>query len=79
MSIRILGAATTTVLVSLVLAAAPAFAKTAKDCRKEWQADKAAMQAAGKTEKAYVADCSPPKAAAAKTAPVKGKEEKGGY
>jgi len=79
MTIRILGAAATTVLVSLVLASAPAFAKTAKDCRKEWQADKAAMQAAGKTEKAYVAECSPPKATAAKTAPAPAKEDKGGY
>ena len=44
-------------LVSLALAPAPASAKTVKDCQKEWQADKAAMQAAGKTEKAYVAEC----------------------
>jgi hypothetical protein len=44
-------------LVSLALVPAPAAAKTAKDCRKEWQADKVAMQAAGKTQKAYVAEC----------------------
>jgi hypothetical protein len=31
--------------------------KTAKACREEWQAQKAAMQAAGKKEKEYVAEC----------------------
>ena len=76
MTIRILGAAATTVLVSLVLASAPAFAKTAKDCRKEWQADKAAMQAAGKTEKAYVAECRTAAAAPAAAAPA-AKSDKG--
>src|SRR5258708_7737858 len=57
MRIRTLTAVATTMLVSLTVSLAPAFAKTAKECRKEWQADKAAMQAAGKTEKAYVAEC----------------------
>ena len=77
MSIRIVTALATATLVSLALASAPALAKTAKDCRKEWQADKTAMQAAGKTEKAYVAECSgKPTAAAAKPAPAK--EDKGG-
>jgi hypothetical protein len=78
MSIRIVTALATATLVSLALASAPALAKTAKDCRKEWQADKAAMQAAGKTEKAYVAECSGKTTAAAKPAPVKVKEDKGG-
>lgn len=31
--------------------------KTAKACQEEWRANKAANQAAGKTEKAYVAEC----------------------
>jgi hypothetical protein len=57
MRTRLFTAAGTAMLVSLALACAPASAKTAKDCQKEWQADKAAMQAAGKTEKAYVAEC----------------------
>ena len=57
MRTRIATAIAATVLVSLAVAAAPAAAKTAKACTKEWQADKVAMQAAGKTEKAYVAEC----------------------
>jgi len=44
-------------LASLAVSAAPASAKTIKACRAEWQAQKAAMQAAGKTEKAYIAEC----------------------
>jgi len=39
------------------ISAAPAFAKTAKDCTAEWRADKAGMQARGVTEKAYVEQC----------------------
>ena len=35
----------------------PAGQKTAKECRQEWQANKAANQANGVTEKAYVAQC----------------------
>jgi hypothetical protein len=31
--------------------------KTAKECREEWRANKAANQANGVTEKAYVAQC----------------------
>jgi hypothetical protein len=31
--------------------------KTAKECRDEWQANKAANQASGVTERAYVAEC----------------------
>jgi hypothetical protein len=41
-------------------AAAPAALvqqKTAKACQEEWRANKAANQAAGKTEKAFVAEC----------------------
>jgi hypothetical protein len=88
MRIQVFTSLATAIVVSLALAPAPASAKTATECKKEWRADKAAMQAAGKTEKAYVAECSPkpektakaekpPKAPkAAKSAPVK--EDKGG-
>jgi len=57
MRTRLATAIAATLLVSLAAATAPASAKTVKACTKEWQADKAAMQAAGKTEKAYVAEC----------------------
>jgi hypothetical protein len=40
-----------------VLPSAHAQQKTAKACQEEWRANKAANQAAGKTEKAYVAEC----------------------
>jgi hypothetical protein len=43
--------------VACSLFAAPAFAKTAKDCTAEWRADKAGMQARGVTEKAYIEQC----------------------
>lgn len=39
------------------ISAAPAFAKTAKECTAQWRADKAGMQARGVTEKAYVEQC----------------------
>ncbi|TWB92976.1 hypothetical protein FBZ93_11115 [Bradyrhizobium macuxiense] len=39
------------------ISAAPALAKTAKECTAEWRADKAGMQARGVTEKAYVEQC----------------------
>jgi hypothetical protein len=76
MRIQVFTSLAAATLVSLALAPAPAAAKTAKDCRKEWQADKAAMQAAHKTEKVYVAECSG-KATAKTASPVK--EDKGGY
>jgi hypothetical protein len=53
----------TTVACSVVLGVmalslhAVAQQKTAKDCREEWRANKAANQASGVTEKAYVAQC----------------------
>jgi hypothetical protein len=43
--------------IACSLSAAPAFAKTAKDCTAEWRADKVGMQARGVTEKAYVEQC----------------------
>ncbi|WP_420971628.1 hypothetical protein [Bradyrhizobium sp. B120] len=39
------------------ISAAPALAKTAKECTAEWRADKVGMQARGITEKAYVEQC----------------------
>lgn len=39
------------------LPSAHAQQKTVKACQEEWRANKAANQAAGKTEKAYVAEC----------------------
>jgi len=74
MRTRLATAIAATLLVSLAAATAPASAKTVKACTKEWQADKAAMQAAGKTEKAYVAECRT--AAAAPAAPA-AKSDKG--
>jgi hypothetical protein len=57
----------------VLLAIAPsssAFAqqKSAAACRAEWRANKAANQAAGKTEKAYVAECRSGAAPAARSA-----------
>jgi ABC-type proline/glycine betaine transport system substrate-binding protein len=74
---RIVTAVATTTLVGLALAALPASAKTVKACQQEWQANKAAMQAAGKTEKAYVVECRTQSADAAPAPKVK--EDKGGY
>jgi hypothetical protein len=44
--------------------------KSAAACRAEWRANKAANQAAGKTEKAYVAECRSGAAPAIKPAPA---------
>jgi hypothetical protein len=46
-----------TAIVSGIFLSTGAFAKTAKDCRAEWQADKAGMQSRGVTEKAYIEQC----------------------
>jgi len=51
----------------------PAIAKTAKECRAEWSADKAANQAKGVTEKDYVAKCRADDKAAAKEEKAKSK------
>jgi hypothetical protein len=79
MRTQIVTSLATAILLSLALAPAPAAAKTAKECRTERQADKVAMKAAGKTEKAYVAECSPKPektAKAAKPAAAPAKSEK---
>src|ERR1700733_14531068 len=44
-------------VLSSIFLSTGAFAKTAKDCRAEWQADKADMQSRGVTEKAYIEQC----------------------
>jgi hypothetical protein len=44
-------------VVSSIFLSTSALAKTAKDCRAEWQADKAGMQSRGVTEKAYIEQC----------------------
>src|SRR5215475_13747872 len=46
-------------VLAAIASSSSAFAqqKSAAACRAEWQANKAANQAAGKTEKAYVAEC----------------------
>jgi hypothetical protein len=77
MGIRLFAVLATAMLAGIALAP-PASAKTVKACQKEWQADKAAMQAAGKTEKAYVTECrgTPAGTTAAAKPP---KEDKGGY
>ncbi len=79
MRTAILTTLATAMLASLALAPAPAAAKTIKDCQKEWRADKVAMQAAGKTEKAYVAECRGNPQTAAAPAPKKDSGDKGGY
>jgi len=80
MRIRIFAVLATAMLAGLALTSAPASAKTVKACQQEWQADKVAMQAAGKTEKAYVAECrGKPAASAAAASKPKEKEDKGGY
>ena len=57
-------------VASFAVSAMPASAKTIKECRTEWQSQKAAMQAAHTTEKAYIAQCHTPAAAASTSAPA---------
>ena len=61
--------------------AAMAQQKTAKECREEWRANKAANQANGVTEKAYVAQCrggaSPAQPTAAPAPPPSGPDGRG--
>jgi hypothetical protein len=46
-----------TAIVGAFVLASPAVAKTVKECRAEWTANKADNQAKGVTEKAYIAQC----------------------
>jgi hypothetical protein len=73
MTIRFFTAMSLAMLVSLVVLAPPASAqqKTAKACQKEWVANKAVVQASGKTEKVYIADCIGKTAKAAAPTPEK--------
>jgi hypothetical protein len=52
------------------MASDPALAKTAKECRDEWRANKADNQAKGITEAAYVKECRAGTAAAQPAAPA---------
>src|SRR5271165_4566865 len=54
-----LAALTCMVLAGALVLSSPAWAqqKTVKACQEEWRANKAANQAKGITEKAYVAEC----------------------
>ena len=59
MRIRSFTAMSLAMLVSLAALVPPASAqeKSAKACQKDWAANTAALQASGKTEKAYIAEC----------------------
>jgi hypothetical protein len=60
-------------IVSSIFISTGAFAKTAKDCKAEWQADKAGMQSRGVTQKAYIEQCkggAEPTAAAPSARPI---------
>jgi hypothetical protein len=67
-------------IIGALALASPAVAKTAKECRAEWSANKAANQAKGVTEKAYVDRCraadATPKGAAKETAKETAKDKK---
>jgi hypothetical protein len=52
-----IGAMMCAAIAGVMAFASPAAAKTAKECRAEWTANKAANQAKGITEKAYVDKC----------------------
>jgi hypothetical protein len=59
-------------LLGLLAMSQPALAqqKTAKECASDWTANKASLQASGKTRKAYIAECRGLPAAAAPAAPA---------
>jgi hypothetical protein len=75
MNLRVFAA----IAASIMVAATPASAKTKAECTKEWQANKAANQAAGKTEKAYVAECRGIAAAAPAAKPSSGDSKERAY
>ena len=50
-------ACTAFVCVGAICQPAIAQQKTAKECNAEWASDKAALQASGKTKRAFVAEC----------------------
>jgi hypothetical protein len=54
-------------MLGIASVSAAAQQKTAKQCNDEWTANKAAIQASGKTKKVFIAECqgtAPPAAAA---------------
>ena len=57
MKTRFVAAVCGAAILGLVTLSPSAFAKTAKECTAEWNANKAALLASGKTQKKYVADC----------------------
>ena len=62
-----------TAVVFSIFICTGASAKTAKDCKAEWQADKAGMQSRGVTQKAYIEQCkggAEPTAAAPAARPI---------
>jgi len=75
MTIRSSAALAALLVASFAVTAMPAAAKTIKECRTEWQSQKAAMQAAGTTEKAYIAQCHTPAASASTSAPAAAPKE----
>ena len=66
-----IGVACAAALVGIVVCGAPASAqqKTAKQCSEEWKANKASIQASGKTKKAFVTECRGQTVAAAPAQP----------
>src|SRR5689334_23479461 len=69
MSMRRFASLTCWFLVAALAVPASAQQKTVKQCNEEWSANKAAIQASGKTKKEFVAQCRGVPAAGA-TAPV---------
>ncbi len=61
-------ASSAAIVVTILATGAPASAKTAAECNRDYAANKAAIKASGQTKKQYVADCrknaSPPAMAA---------------
>ena len=57
MKLSLAGALMCSAIIGVMALTPPAIAKTAKECRAEWTANKAANQAKGITEKAYVDQC----------------------
>lgn len=65
-----IGAACAAVVVGIAVCNVSAFAqqqRTASQCNQEWKANKAAIQASGKTKRAFIAECRGQTAAAAPT------------
>ena len=57
MKLSLAGALMCSAIIGVIALTPSAIAKTAKECRAEWTANKAANQAKGITQKAYVEEC----------------------